>query len=121
MQLIRCFGLTTGLTTGLAVTAIAVFATASCTAGARDVAPGPEASDVTRQTADDPDAKKLFEVNCSVCHSLDLPKSQRLNRADWEWVVSDMVEKFGATWITEEQQRVIVDFLVRNYGRDRRR
>ncbi len=45
--------------------------------------------------------------------------SQRLDRATWEWVVSDMVDKYGASWITEEQQKIIIDYLVENYGPNR--
>lgn len=62
---------------------------------------------------------QLFETSCSNCHSLDLPRSQRLNRATWEWVVSDMVNKYGATWLTEEEQTIIIDYLAANYGPDR--
>ncbi len=61
---------------------------------------------------------QLFETSCSNCHSLDLPRSQRLNRATWEWVVSDMVNKYGATWVTEEEQTIIIDYLAENYGPD---
>ena len=61
---------------------------------------------------------QLFETSCSNCHSLDLPRSQRLNRATWEWVVSDMVNKYGATWLTEEEQTIIIDYLAENYGPD---
>ena len=60
--------------------------------------------------------KQLFEAHCIVCHSLELPRSQQLDRATWEWVISDMVNEFGATWLTEEQQKLIVDYLVVNYG-----
>ena len=60
--------------------------------------------------------RQLFETHCVVCHSLELPRSQQLNRATWEWVVSDMVNEFGATWLTEEQQKLIIDYLVVNYG-----
>ena len=63
--------------------------------------------------------QKLFETNCSGCHSLELPMSQRLERATWEWVVGDMVDKYGASWITEEQQKMIIDYLVENYGPNR--
>ncbi len=63
--------------------------------------------------------KQLFETHCPVCHSLELPRSQQLNRATWEWVVSDMVNKYGATWLTEEEQTIIIDYLAANYGPDR--
>jgi mono/diheme cytochrome c family protein len=62
------------------------------------------------------EGKQLFEAHCIVCHSLELPRSQQLDRATWEWVMSDMVNEFGATWLTEEQQKLIVDYLVVNHG-----
>ncbi|OGI61790.1 MAG: hypothetical protein A2W18_14975 [Candidatus Muproteobacteria bacterium RBG_16_60_9] len=60
--------------------------------------------------------KQLFEIHCRVCHSLDLPRSQHLDRNNWEWVMEDMVQKFGATWITLEQRQLIVDYLVTAHG-----
>ena len=60
--------------------------------------------------------KKLFETHCSVCHSLELPRSQRLDRNTWRWVMDDMVNKYGATWITEKQQERIIDYLTENHG-----
>jgi hypothetical protein len=62
--------------------------------------------------------KKRFEAYCGTCHSLDLPKSQRLNRANWEWVMDDMVNQYGATWLTAEDQELIIDYLVSAYGPD---
>jgi mono/diheme cytochrome c family protein len=64
------------------------------------------------------EGKKRFEANCGTCHSLDLPKSQRLNRANWEWVMDDMVNQYGATWLTAEDQKLILDYLVSTYGPD---
>lgn len=64
---------------------------------------------------------QLFQTNCGACHSLELPRSQRLDRNTWRWVVDDMVKQFGATWITEDQQEIIVDYLAENYGPDRPR
>jgi hypothetical protein len=58
----------------------------------------------------------LFERHCGACHSLELPQSQRLDRSTWQWVISDMVNKFGATWITTEEQGLILDYLVEAYG-----
>lgn len=64
------------------------------------------------------EGKKRFEAYCGTCHSLDLPKSQRLNRANWEWVMDDMVNQYGATWLTAEDQKLIIDYLVSAYGPD---
>ena len=61
-------------------------------------------------------AKTLFETNCSACHSLDLPRSQHLDRNNWEWVMEDMVKKFGCNWLTSEQQQRIIDYLVEHHG-----
>lgn len=66
-------------------------------------------------------SEQLFETHCGACHDLELPRSQRLDRDTWRWVVDDMVNKFGATWITENQQDRIVDYLTENYGPDRPR
>ena len=61
-------------------------------------------------------ADKLARRNCSVCHSFQLVESQRLNRATWEWVMDDMVNKFGAVWISQDDQARIIDYLVEHYG-----
>lgn len=62
------------------------------------------------------EGERLFEAHCGVCHSLDLPRSQQLDRTNWEWVMEDMVEKFGCTWLTPEQQDLILDYLVIAHG-----
>jgi hypothetical protein len=33
--------------------------------------------------------------HCSVCHSYDLVEQQRLDRANWDWVMDDMIDKYG--------------------------
>jgi mono/diheme cytochrome c family protein len=69
----------------------------------------------------EPDAKLLFETHCGACHSLDLPRNQRLDRDNWRWVVDDMVNQFGAVWISKEDQEAIIDYLAEHYGPDRPR
>jgi cytochrome c5 len=69
----------------------------------------------------EPDGKALFEAQCGSCHTLDLPRSQRLDRANWEWVMDDMVNKFGAVWIQPADQKAIINYLTTNYGPDRPR
>ena len=71
--------------------------------------------------ADPQPGKQLFETQWGSCHGLELPKSQRLDRFNWKWVIDDMVNEFGATWITEEQQEQILEYLVEAYGPDRPR
>lgn len=77
----------------------------------------PTGSLMTEVHADEMSPKQLFEVHCAACHSIELPMTQRLNRSDWDWVMDDM-EKYGMTWLTDEQREKIVDHLVENYGRD---
>ena len=62
------------------------------------------------------EGKARFEGHCAVCHSLALPQSQRLNRATWKWVIDDMVNEFGAEWLTEKDQALILDYLASAYG-----
>ena len=62
------------------------------------------------------EGKKRFETHCGTCHSLSLPRSQRLDRAAWEWVMDDMVNEFGAKWLTADDQRLILDYLTGLYG-----
>lgn len=61
--------------------------------------------------------KQLFDGICAACHSLDLPRSQRLTRLDWEWVLEDMVKKYGCP-IDEEQGELILEYLVEFHGPD---
>jgi mono/diheme cytochrome c family protein len=99
-------------------TAVIASALVICSGAMAEDATG--ANGDTGQTKEDK-GKKLFEDNCSVCHNLELPRAQRLDHKTWGWVVSDMVNEFGATWITEEQQKIIIDYLAKNYGPDRPR
>ena len=65
--------------------------------------------------------KELFEVHCQVCHSLALPEKQRLSRQNWEWVVDDMVNKYGMNWVSPSDQKKIVDHLAANFKPKKRR
>ncbi len=67
--------------------------------------------------ADSDKGKKAFETYCGACHSLMLPQSQRLDRGNWEWVVDDMVNQFGCG-IGKEDQVLVIDYLVKNFGPD---
>ena len=62
--------------------------------------------------------RQLVEANCVMCHSLDyIPmNSPFLDRKGWEASVNKMIKVMGAP-IRSEDVPVIVDYLVRNYGK----
>ncbi len=74
-------------------------------------------SDDAAETA--PLPAEVVRGHCSVCHSFRLVEQQRLDRANWEWVLEDMIVKYGATWIDERLGERMVDFLVKHYGPER--
>ena len=43
-------------------------------------------------------------------------QAQHLDRANWEWVMKDMVTKYGAGFIQEPEQKILVDYLVEHFG-----
>lgn len=79
-------------------------------------APGAQDQDQTQDQSQD-QGEVLYRGLCGACHSLQLPDSQRLNRANWEWVLDDMVEKFGCP-MTDEQRALILEYLVEHRGPD---
>jgi hypothetical protein len=62
---------------------------------------------------------EIVRGHCSVCHSYQLVESQQLDRANWEWVMEDMIVKYGATWIDDGLRERIVDYLVEHHGPSR--
>jgi hypothetical protein len=62
---------------------------------------------------------EVVRGHCSVCHSYQLVEAQRLDRANWDWVMEDMIVKFGAAWINDDLRARIVDYLVEHHGPER--
>lgn len=60
------------------------------------------------------DAKALFEKKCSMCHSLDRPKSEHYSEAEWKSTVARM-KKNGCP-LTDEETNTIIKYLTENYG-----
>jgi len=58
------------------------------------------------------------EANCVACHSLDyiVGNSPFMNRQVWDAEVTKMIKAFGAP-ISDADAKVIVDYLVVNYGK----
>ena len=61
------------------------------------------------------EGKALFESYCGACHSIMLPKSQRLDRNNWAWVVDDMINDMGCA-IKEDEAALVVDYLAEHFG-----
>lgn len=59
------------------------------------------------------------KANCSICHSIDYIElnSPFMDRKTWEAEVTKMIKAFGAPVKTEDIKDV-VDYLVRNYGKE---
>ncbi|HET7098353.1 MAG TPA: cytochrome c [Casimicrobiaceae bacterium] len=57
------------------------------------------------------------EANCVACHSLDyiVANSPFMTRQVWEAEVTKMIKAFGAP-VSDADEKVIVDYLVTNYG-----
>lgn len=64
-------------------------------------------------TAASKDARGLFEQKCSVCHSIEKPKSQKKTKAEWHATVLRM-KGHGAA-LTDEDVGAIADYLARTY------
>ncbi len=62
--------------------------------------------------------KDVVESACSDCHSLERIKAQRLNEEGWNSVIHEMLEN-GAP-INANDIRVIVSYLVKNFGPDKK-
>ncbi len=57
-----------------------------------------------------------LELRLRGCHSLQLPRAQHLDRQNWKWVIDDMVDELGATWLTEEDRQLILEYLFSEHG-----
>lgn len=67
------------------------------------------------QTLPEGTGRVAFQRICSVCHSVNLATSQRMTRAEWSGVVSEMVSR-GAQGTSAELDS-IVNYLSTNFGR----
>jgi mono/diheme cytochrome c family protein len=61
------------------------------------------------------DPMALFEATCSQCHSLDVPRGERLTRDGWTAIVSRM--KTNGCVITDADAKTIIDYLTKEFGK----
>lgn len=64
---------------------------------------------------DKTDVIQLFESKCSLCHSIERPKSKKKSKEEWQKTVMRMKNTNGCP-ITDEQAEMIIDYLVEAYG-----
>ncbi len=78
----------------------------------------PAMADESKIVLKDAPGRDVVAANCSTCHSLDyIPmNSVFLDRKGWEASVTKMIKVMGAP-VRSEDVPVIVDYLVRNYGK----
>lgn len=60
--------------------------------------------------------KPLFEQKCSVCHKIDRATSKTKAYDEWYKTVTRMKNRNSAK-ITDDEVKLIVDYLTANYGR----
>ena len=95
-------------TVGAALMAAAL---TSCLAGQRQETSGPAPA-----AGDSPEAIRLLNARCTVCHSTDLITQQRLNEAKWRATVNKMV-RWGAQ-VSSPEQDILVSYLASRYHPD---
>lgn len=59
------------------------------------------------------DAAALLEARCGVCHKVDIPKSARKSKKEWDKCVTRMIAR-GAK-LTAEEKKALVNHLARVY------
>jgi hypothetical protein len=59
--------------------------------------------------------RELVEDVCTYCHNLDRLQGKELNREEWRGLIKGMISE-GAP-VTDEEFSVILDYLVKHYGR----
>jgi len=66
----------------------------------------------------DAPGREKVENTCNVCHSLDYIRinSRFMSAQTWQAEVNKMINVFGAP-ATPEDAKVIIDYLVKNYGK----
>ncbi|HUA21753.1 MAG TPA: hypothetical protein VMU80_26215 [Bryobacteraceae bacterium] len=63
--------------------------------------------------------RELVEDVCTYCHNLDRLRGQELSRDEWRGLIKGMISE-GAP-VTDEEFSLILDYLVKNYGRKQSR
>lgn len=62
------------------------------------------------------DAKALFESKCSLCHTIERPKSKKKSREEWQATVLRMKNVNGCP-VTDGEAALIIDYLADHYGK----
>jgi len=59
--------------------------------------------------------RELVEDVCTYCHNLDRLRGEHLSREEWRGLTKGMISE-GAP-VTDEELSMILDYLVKNYGK----
>lgn len=61
-------------------------------------------------------AYEFVAAYCSGCHSLEIVMQQRASRERWSYMLTWMVEKQGMVPLDEQDEDLILDYLVAHFG-----
>lgn len=59
--------------------------------------------------------EKLFETKCKLCHSID--RAKKVNKTMEEWRSTVLRMKSYAPVLTDQEAKLIIDYLFHRYGR----
>lgn len=71
---------------------------------------------ITISSAGAADDGALFEQKCSLCHSIEKPKSKKKTAAEWKSTVMRMKNINGCPISVEEAEKII-NYLSENFGK----
>ncbi len=66
---------------------------------------------------DEKSAKAIFESKCSICHPADWALERRKTADGWKETVKRMRKKTAGNVITDEDERIIVQYLTKVRGK----
>ncbi len=69
----------------------------------------------SQNNSSSPDGATLLEARCASCHSVEKVTSQKNTQAQWDKIVSRMIQK-GAQ-LNDSEKTSLVNYLAQNYGK----
>jgi len=93
------------------VTAAQLLAAGMAVAFALDAAPG-----IAEEALPDGAGREEVEIYCGACHSLKIVVQQRLSRDAWDETLVWMVEEQAMDPLSEDERRLVLDYLATHFN-----